>query len=553
MGHRRLERAAPALWAAAAGVVLAIALPGPGLSPFVLLFPGLLLASIAAAPGWRSAALAGLIGGTVHWLVTVHWVLPVMHNYGRLPLVAAIACLVVMAALLGLSWGLVAGVVRLVSPPLRVVLLPFAWIAVEAWRQIPPYVFPWNPTAAALASAPVLLASAPVWGATGIGWAATALGAGLAGTLHRGTRRVGIATAVAAVALTLVFSTVAPAPRPMGPAVKVAVIQPGTGLEVKWDPERWQEMVAGVWRLTREAAAEGATLVLWPESAVPFSLERDPSFRDTVVDLARELDVTIVLTSIGGTPEGGATNSAYTVSPAGVSPVRYDKVRLVPFGEYVPLVAHFAFTRALVREVGQFTPGRGPVLLPAGVPLGMSICYEIVFADLVAAQVRIGATVLATLTNDAWYGFSSAPHQHFEQAVLRAAEARRPLVRAALTGISGFVDPYGRVTAELGVGRSGLLVEPVQPCSGLTPRVRWGDWWGVLSAVAAMALVALSRRRRHRTERTTKTQRHQAIANLESNLAGPGGCFQPPLLCGHQTLTGTGKPLSSDIIFRPAR
>jgi len=496
VGHPRLERAAPALWAAAAGLALAVALPGPGLSPLVLVFPGLLLASTAAAPGWRSAALAGLIGGTVHWLVTVHWVLPVMHDYGRLPLAAAIACLVVMAALLGLSWGLVAGVVRLVAPPLRVVLLPFAWIAVEAWRQIPPYVFPWNPTAATLASTPGLLVSAPVWGASGIGWAATALGAGFAGALRRETRFVGIATAAAAVTLTLAFSALAPTPQPVGPMVRVAAIQPGTGLEVKWNPERWQEMVAGVWRLTREAAADGATLVLWPESAVPFSLERDPSFRDTVVDLAHELNVTIVLTSIGSTSEGGATNSAYAVSPAGVSPVRYDKVRLVPFGEYVPLVAHFAFTRALVREVGQFTPGRGPVLLPAGVPLGMSICYEVVFADLVADQVRIGATVLATLTNDAWYGFSSAPHQHFEQAVLRAAEARRPLVRAALTGISGFVDPYGRVTAELGVGRSGLLVEPVQPCSGLTPRVRWGDWWGVLSALTAVSLLAIARFRR---------------------------------------------------------
>jgi len=420
--RRRLERAGPLLWAAAAGVTLALALPGPGLGPLVLLFPGLLLASIAGAGSWRSAALAGLVGGTVHWLVSVHWVLPVMHDYGRLPLLAAVACLVVMAGLLGLSWALVAGVVRLAPAPLRVVLLPFAWIAVEAWRQFPPYVFPWNPTAAALASSPALLSSAPVWGATGIGWAAVALGAGLAGVLRRPTRALGLATAAAAVVLTLAFSALAPAPEPAGPPLEVAVIQPGTGLEVKWDPARWQEMVAGVWRLTREAAAKGAKLVLWPESAVPFSLERDPAFRGSVVDLARELDVTIVLTSIGSTPSGGATNSAYAVSPAGVAPVRYDKVRLVPFGEYVPLVAHFAFTRALVREVGQFTPGKAPVLLPAGVPLGMSICYEVVFADLVATQVRIGATVLATLTNDAWYGFSSAPHQHFAQAVLRAAE-----------------------------------------------------------------------------------------------------------------------------------
>ncbi|MFV2071422.1 MAG: apolipoprotein N-acyltransferase, partial [Thermoanaerobaculales bacterium] len=177
----------------------------------------------------------------------------------------------------------------------------------------------------------------------------------------------------------------------------------------------------------------------------------------------------------------------------GVSPARYDKIHLVPFGEYVPRWAQLAFAEALVREVGNFTPGGAPVVLPARAPIGVAICFEVVFPDLASAEVRAGAQVLTTLTNDGWYGFSWAPRQHFAQVVLRAAENRRWFARAALTGISGFIDPYGREVARLGVGESGLLVETVQPMTGLTPRARWGDWWAMLCAVAVVVILAAAR------------------------------------------------------------
>ena len=126
------------------------------------------------------------------------------------------------------------------------------------------------------------------------------------------------------------------------------------------------------------------------------------------------------------------------------------------------------------------------------------IGLQVVFADLVADQVRAGARVLGTVTNDGWYGDSSAPPQHFAQAVLRAAESRRWLVRAALTGISGVIDPRGRVVARLEVGQSGQLVAEVVPAEDLTPRVRWGDWWAVV-CVAATVVLVVSRSSRFRT------------------------------------------------------
>ncbi len=220
--------------------------------------------------------------------------------------------------------------------------------------------------------------------------------------------------------------------------------------------------------------------------------------------MARELEIEIVLNSVGSLEGGGYANSAYLVTPERVSPTRYDKVHLVPFGEFVPGWAQIAFTDSLVREVGAFTPGESPLVLPAIAPLGVAICFEVVFPDLPAAEVRAGAEILTTLTNDGWYGFSWAPSQHFAQVRLRAAETQRWFVRAALTGISGFVDPSGRVVSRLEVGERGVLVNEVQPMKGLTPRARWGDWWAMLCATSTVSMFVVSRLRR-RSRRTVKS------------------------------------------------
>jgi len=476
--------------AVGSGVALALAMPGPGLPVLLLLFPGLMLEALERTPaGWRTW-LFGWLAGTVHWMVATNWVMPVMHHYGGLPVGAAVIALFGMGALLGICWAFATGLTALVPVSYRVWLFPCVWIAIDAWRQFWPYRFSWNPPAAAFADTPEMLGSLSVWGATGLGWAAIMLGAGLWAVLRRETRRTGLAAIGVPLALTLLFGFMAPRARFDGPPIRVAAIQPGTSLEEKWDPANWREMEERVWRLTSEASSIGAELVLWPESAMPYRVESDPAFRQVLVDAARELAADIVLNSVGGSEEEGYTNSAFVVRPSGVASVRYDKVRLVPFGEFVPWWARLGFATSLVREVGSFTPGDEPRILEARVPLGMAICYEVIFADQMAKEVRSGAQLLITLTNDGWYGYSWAPRQHFAQVILRSVENRRWFARAALTGITGFVDPTGHVRAKLDVGETGVLVEEIQPASGLTPRARWGDWWCVVSALTAIALLA---------------------------------------------------------------
>jgi apolipoprotein N-acyltransferase len=322
----------------------------------------------------------------------------------------------------------------------------------------------------------------------------------------RSRRPLSAALIIAAVAATVTSTALAPEPVADGPTVRVAVLQPGTSLEEKWDPREWQEIADRVWTLTRRAADAGADVVLWPESAVPFRIDTDETYRRIVTELAAELDIEIVLNSIGGVTDNSFANSAYLVTADGISNHRYDKVHLVPFGEYVPPWAELVTTDALVREVGRFTPGKDVTPLPSVVPLGTAICYEVVFSGHSAAAVRNGAEILVTLTNDGWYGRSWASDQHFAQVRLRSAETRRWFARAALTGISGFVDPYGRVLTSLDVGEQGFLVADLQPSRLMTIRTRWGDWWAVTCGIAAVGLfvagVAVRLKKRRQTDPT---------------------------------------------------
>ena len=494
----------PWILAAASGLALALAMPGPGLTLLAFLFPGLLLEAIERSTGRRRPWLLGWLAGTVFWVVSTNWVVPVMHDFGGLPLVLAIGCLVGMGAYLGLLWALAAGAASLVPPGWRIWVFPSALVSIVVLQRFPPYGFTWTGAGSAFVDWPWLMASLPVWGATGLGWWAVATGAGVWGLARPVTRRSGGAALIVASGLLIVAALAAPTPLSSGGAVEMAVIQPGTTLEEKWNPSQSREITERVWAMTAEAAAQGADIVLWPESAVAYRLDTDPAYHEAVERMVRELEIEIILNSVGSLDDNGYTNSAYLVTPEGVSPTRYDKVHLVPFGEFVPGWARFAFTNSLVREVGAFTPGAEPLVLPAIAPLGVAICFEVVFPDLPAAEVRAGAEILTTLTNDGWYGFSWAPHQHFAQVRLRAAENQRWFVRAALTGISGFIDPSGRVVSRLEVGERGILVDEVQPTTGLTPRVRFGDWWAVLCAVVTAVLLGVSRTR-SRPNRTVKS------------------------------------------------
>jgi apolipoprotein N-acyltransferase len=262
--------------------------------------------------------------------------------------------------------------------------------------------------------------------------------------------------------------------------------------------------------LTREAAAAGARLVVWPESAVPFYYDHTPAAAVRLQDLARQQGIALLfgnddLEAAG--PGGRVWVGAKLLTSQGELAFRYHKIRLVPFGEYVPmkplLTLGGRFAARLVRQVADFAPGQEFSLGRVdGHTFGAFICYEAIFPDLVRQFSSRGAELLVNITNDGWYGRTSAPHQHFAMAVFRAVENGRTLLRAANTGISAIVDPRGRVLARTALFERCATVGDAPIVGGATFYARYGDVfaWACFVAAAVLSVASLGSGRMQHSE-----------------------------------------------------
>ncbi|HLB87153.1 MAG TPA: apolipoprotein N-acyltransferase, partial [Terriglobales bacterium] len=234
-------------------------------------------------------------------------------------------------------------------------------------------------------------------------------------------------------------------------------------------------------------------LIVWPESPAPF-YTTDPIFRDAVSNIAREAQTWVLSGSLGvrnasQTSEQATQlyNSASLVSPNGEWVAHYDKVHLVPFGEYVPFKPLFAFAGGLTKEVGDFSRGTSRTPLEAdGSKLGVFICYESIFPDEVRQLAANGAQVFVNISNDGWYGDSGAYAQHLKQARMRAVENSRWLLRDTNTGVTASIDPYGRIVASVPRKIRTVLQAPYALSNVTTFYTRHGDWFAYLCAIISM-------------------------------------------------------------------
>jgi apolipoprotein N-acyltransferase len=284
-----------------------------------------------------------------------------------------------------------------------------------------------------------------------------------------------------------------------GTPLRAAVVQGNIPQDVKWDRTHASQILEAYTRLTRDAGRRGAQLVVWPETSTPFAYAASAPGRAALADLARETRAALLVGSdeaVPGTPPR-YYNAAYLVGPDGQTAGAYRKMHLVPFGEYVPLASLLFFVGPLVESVSSFSAGEVLTTFPvAGHRVSTAICYESVFPEMARAAVFEGSALLTTITNDAWYGWSSAPFQHFEQASVRAVEQGRFLLRAANTGISAVIDPYGRPVVRSGLFVEAALVADVRLLAGRTPYATIGDSFAWASVLLSVALWAGPRRRR---------------------------------------------------------
>jgi apolipoprotein N-acyltransferase len=283
-----------------------------------------------------------------------------------------------------------------------------------------------------------------------------------------------------------------------GPAIRVGLVQANVNQAEKWDARRAATIFADHVNMTKQAIADGAELVVWPESSTPFYFDeqRDRASADRIRQMANEASVPILVGSVQierGQPDR-YYNAAFLVGPDGKTDGVYRKIHLVPFGEYVPFRRLLFFAAPLVENVGELTAGREALVMPVrGRTISTAICYEVVYPHLVRRFVQNGSELLTTITNDAWFGTTSAPYQHFAQASMRAIENGRYLVRAANTGISGVVDPAGRVLAESRLSEPAVIGHEVRFLNTTTIYTSIGDLFAYLSALVTVLLLLQSR------------------------------------------------------------
>ena len=467
-----------------------------------------LLAPLALVPffftlGHRRAVLWGWAFGATFWLVSMEWLGQTLITYGGLNAGLARFLGLLLALYLGLEQALFAGLgARLWrrGGVWALVGLPSLWVALEQLRGLPIDRFPWNLSAYAWVDVPGALLTSAWIGAAGISWLACCVPLSLA-LAARERRWTETTLVVLLTTLLLVlggrFGDRQGAKVNEGmlltpePAETMAVVQPDAPILPA--AEAWVNYERLVEMSLAACSPPGRRLLIWPESAAfPHRYGVSERLHRDLAQLhSRGCGVLLGTVRF----EGERYFNAGLIADAGGVLGNYSKRKLVPWGEYIPLKSVLPFVGYLARNAGEFTAGEDVGLMPWGEQsIGLAICYEVVFAGAVAEQVQAGATVLSTITNDAWYGDTAAPWQHFRAARFRAAENRRPLLRAALTGVSALVDARGQVVRQLGVGERGVLEGQIRGRRDFSPfsRFPWAVPWGSV-LLAAFAIVRVRR------------------------------------------------------------
>lgn len=481
---------------------------------WVALVP-LLAALVAREPGDPSAAgptpivafTLGLLTGVVYFVGTVYWTAMVMRQFGDLPLPVAVLLMVVLAVYQAMYPALFALIMQRVIARFgatALLIAPAVWVTTEFGRGYVFTGFPWVLLGYSQVHVLPVTQVASLFGVWGLSALVVFVNVALVGLvcLHRRWRWMTAAAAALVVALATAWGMYRVHDGRLtreGEAVRVGAIQGSVPQDEKWQQRSASTILDTYSTLTLDAAARGASLVLWPESALPFYFEEDWVAGARVRGLAAKAKISLLFGSDQlerGTP-ARYYNAAFMIDGAGAVRSVYRKVHLVPFGEYVPVKRLLFFAGPLVQAVSDFSAGDRMVVMPVGRHLvSTEICYEVVYPDLARRAVELGSELLTTITNDAWFGRSSAPWQHFDMAAMRAVEQGRYLVRAANTGISGFVDPYGRVISRTLLFQPAAPVEEVRFLAGRTLYSRIGDVFVYACGAATLAALLASVRRK---------------------------------------------------------
>ncbi|MBU2547497.1 MAG: apolipoprotein N-acyltransferase [Proteobacteria bacterium] len=510
----------PLAAAVLSGLLLSLAFPRPEIWPLAL--PALAPVLLAARGREPKVAFGlGFLAGLVHAGTLVYWLINVLVFFGGLPVWLAVPVFLLLVGYMALYPALfILGMTRLENR-LGWLAGGTTWICagaalytgLEHFKGFFLTGFPWEPLGAALVPALPLIQVSDIVGTGGLTFLVVLVNMALTGLvigLRERNRRVWIAAACwAAAPLLLAWGygvyrlPEVRAELNRAASHRVAIVQGSIEQKMKWDPSHRVFTMATYRDLTMRAAAEKPWLVVWPETAAPFFFLKDEAATDWLKRMVARSGRPLLFGAPAYEEKGDRTtyfNRAYLVDAQGRPLGWYAKSHLVPYGEYVPLKEWFPFLGKVTEAAGDYSPGpRGKLLDLDGEKIGVLICYESVFPELAREQAANGAGYLVIMTNDAWFGRSSAPYQHYAQAVLRAVENRRTVIRAANTGISGLIEPDGRTQCRLGLFERGYLSGRAPRPTGQTFYTAVGDVvpWTCLGIAVMLLAAPFIRRQEH--------------------------------------------------------
>jgi len=452
------------LFAILSGALLILSFPKYG-SGFVAWFAFVpLLFALYSVTSIRQAILLGFITGIVGYVGIIYWIAYVVINYGYLPIYLGIIIMLLLACYLSLYLAIfAAGIVYFRRKIPLYLIAPVLWVCLEYCKSQLFTGFPWENLGYSQYLNLYLIQFADILGVYGLSFLIIMVNVSLFEIItKRSKREYIITTAVSLILISVYIYGIFRAnsidkilQNPSTPSMEVSLIQGNIDQSIKWNESYKKETINIYEDISLKNIPASGGLIVWPETAIPFNFQDDNDLSRQIRNLAIKTKSDFIFGSISYLRRSHYVdfyNSAYLLSSDGEVKGKYDKVHLVPYGEYVPLRNVFPFINGLTAGIGDFSTGDGYFpLSAAGRKIGVLICYEGILPFAARVYKNESAEILVNITNDAWFGSTSAPYQHLSMTVFRAVETRLYLVRAANTGISAIVDPRGQIVAKTNI------------------------------------------------------------------------------------------------------
>ncbi|OGW32913.1 MAG: apolipoprotein N-acyltransferase [Nitrospirae bacterium GWC2_42_7] len=497
------------------GALLALSFP---------VFDLFLLAWIAFVPlllslwqkNLRQAFISGFIFGMTFFFITLYWIYHSINHFGGVPFLSSIILVLLLCCYLSIYPAffalLFSSIIKKTKLP-ALFIAPVLWVALEFLRSYALSGFPWASTGYSQYKFLYITQISDITGVYGISFLVLAVNGAFAELFLLKNRvkemplfpvsfiKLSLGSLLVILLFTVSYGIWRLGQERPGRYITAGLVQGNIEQGKKWEPSFQKEVIDRYFTLSTELSKSSPDLIIWPEASVPFYFGSDSANTTELMDFQKNLGSGLLFGSVlvkeHSSTKTSLSNSAILLDKEGKIAYTYDKIHMVPFGEYVPLKSILFFIDKLVVGIGDYSPGKQYLTAETEFgSFGTLICYEIIFPGMVRKFYTKGGDFIVTITNDAWFGKTSGPYQHFNMAVFRAIENRKPVMRAANTGVSGFIDSNGKILAQSSLFKQQTLLNKIKTDSTMTFYTKFGDLFSYLCIVLSVILLVNIRWRR---------------------------------------------------------